>query len=70
MNYFFIIITNDHDQMLDYFKVMNCCTVTDQVQGKSSHRCFSKLNDMILNSAENGKHMDMILIDLQKAFDN
>ena len=30
---------------------------------------LSRLTDMILNSAENGKHTSIILIDLQKAFD-
>ena len=30
---------------------------------------MSPLTDMILNGAENGKHTDMILINLQKAFD-
>ena len=35
----------------------------------STDSCLSQLTDRILNGAENGRHMDMILIDLQKAFD-
>ena len=35
----------------------------------STDKIISHLTDMILNSAENGKHAAMILIDLQKAFD-
>ena len=35
----------------------------------STGTCLSRLTEMILNDADNGKHTDMILIDLQKAFD-
>ena len=35
---------------------------------RSTDTSLSQLTDMILNSAENGKHTGMILIDLQKAF--
>ena len=35
----------------------------------STDSCLSQLTDRILNGAENGRHMGMILIDLQKAFD-
>ena len=34
----------------------------------STDTCLSQLTDMILNSAKNGKHTGMVLIDLQKAF--
>ena len=35
----------------------------------STDTCLSRLTDMILNSAENGKYPELILIDLQKVFD-
>ena len=35
----------------------------------STHKCLSRLTNMILNSAENRKHTGMLLNDLQKAFD-
>ena len=35
----------------------------------STHKCLSRLTNMILNSAENRKHTGMLLSDLQKAFD-
>ena len=31
--------------------------------------CLSRLMDIILNNAKNGKHADMILINLQKVFE-
>ena len=36
----------------------------------SIETCLSQLTDMILNGAENGLHTGLILIDLQKAFNN
>ena len=36
----------------------------------STDTCLSRLTDIFLNGAENGKHTGMILIDLQKAFDS
>ena len=35
----------------------------------STHKCLSRLTNMILNSAENRKHTGMLLNDLQKAVD-
>ena len=34
-----------------------------------TNTCLSQLSDIILNGAEKGNHMGMILLDLQKAFD-
>ena len=36
----------------------------------SIETCLSQLTDMILNGAENGLHTGLILIDLQKVFNN
>ena len=35
----------------------------------STHKCLSRLTNMILKSAENRKHTGMLLNDLQRAFD-
>ena len=60
-----------HDQMQDYLQ-RNELLYSYQSGFRANHSrdtCLSQLTDMILNGAENGKHTDMILIDLQKAFD-
>ena len=55
-----------HDQTQDYIQ-------RNEFNGfranHSTDTCLSRLTDMILNGAKNGKYTGMILIDLQKAFD-
>ena len=51
---------------------MNCCLQIRQSDVRANHStdtCFSRLADIMLNGAENGKHTGMILINLRKSFD-
>ena len=67
-----VIEKSIHDQMQDYLQ-RNELPYSYQSGFRANHSTdtgLSQLTDMILNGAENGKHTSMILIDLQKAFDN
>ena len=66
-----VIEKSIHDQTQDYIQ-RNWLIYSYQPGFKTNHStdtCLCQLTDMILNSAENGKHTGMILIYLLKAFD-
>ena len=66
-----VIEKSIHDHTQDYLQrnELLCSYQSGFRANHSTDKIISHLTDMILNSAENGKHAAMILIDLQKAFD-
>ena len=60
-----------HDQVIDYLAQYNILyKYQSSFRAKhSTDLCLSYLNDKILKGFDNGLFTDMILIDLQKAFD-
>ena len=60
-----------HDQTQDYLQ-RNVLLYIYQSSFRANHstdRCLSRLTDMLLIGAKNGKYAGMIFIDLRKAFD-
>ena len=60
-----------HDQTQDYLQRNELLHIYQSGCGvnHSTDKCLSRLTDMILNGSKNGKHTDITLLDLQKAFD-